>query len=184
VNADADGDSYGNAQSTMNACSQPAGFMEDNTDCDDADNNTYPKAEERCDGLINDCDSNTLPLDEVDNDGDGYVECTADSGEGVDETFKGDDCNDSNPTNQPGADEYCDREDNDCDEESDENTGIDATDWYMDGDGDDFGDEERSPERSCDQPSGMVAEEHPIDNPPNGSTSLGASLFQCFTEYT
>ncbi|USN54758.1 MAG: putative metal-binding motif-containing protein [Candidatus Peribacteria bacterium] len=35
----------------------------------------YPGNAEVCDGLDNDCDY-VLPVNEIDNDGDGYVECT------------------------------------------------------------------------------------------------------------
>ena len=32
-----------------------------------------------CDGLINDCNTSSVPSDETDDDGDGYVECIVDS---------------------------------------------------------------------------------------------------------
>ena len=34
--ADADGDGFGDADSTVEACTLPGGFVSDNTDCDDA----------------------------------------------------------------------------------------------------------------------------------------------------
>ncbi len=40
--ADTDGDGYGDLSSTMQACSQPANHVTDNTDCNDADANEYP----------------------------------------------------------------------------------------------------------------------------------------------
>ena len=43
-------------------------------DCDDADPDTYPGALESCDGKDNDCDG-TVPSDEEDADGDGYIIC-------------------------------------------------------------------------------------------------------------
>jgi len=43
--ADADGDTYGNAGSTVSTCNgAPAGYVSDNTDCDDNNNAVYPGA--------------------------------------------------------------------------------------------------------------------------------------------
>ncbi|MBM4391011.1 MAG: putative metal-binding motif-containing protein [Deltaproteobacteria bacterium] len=53
---DADGDSYGNAAVTDNACSTPSGYVSDDTDCDDSDATSYPGATESYDGADNDCD--------------------------------------------------------------------------------------------------------------------------------
>jgi hypothetical protein len=39
---DADGDGYGNAVDTTQACSPPAGYVADNTDCDDTEQEVYP----------------------------------------------------------------------------------------------------------------------------------------------
>ncbi|MCB9762474.1 MAG: hypothetical protein H6739_21935 [Alphaproteobacteria bacterium] len=55
--ADFDGDNYGDAAATTLACDQPSSYVTDDTDCDDADGNTYPGAPELCDGLDNDCDN-------------------------------------------------------------------------------------------------------------------------------
>jgi len=51
------------------------------------------------------------------------------------------DCNDQDAESYPNALEYChDGLDNDCDEEVDENTAINATIFYLDEDGDGLGD--------------------------------------------
>jgi hypothetical protein len=50
---DSDGDGYGNAASGGTvACEQPAGWVLDNTDCDDADASVNPASEEICDNAI------------------------------------------------------------------------------------------------------------------------------------
>ncbi|MCB9759685.1 MAG: hypothetical protein H6739_07570 [Alphaproteobacteria bacterium] len=54
--ADSDADTYGDALSTTAACSQPSGYVSDNTDCDDADAASNPSATETCDAADNDCD--------------------------------------------------------------------------------------------------------------------------------
>jgi hypothetical protein len=53
--ADADGDRYGSPKVTTKACTAPSGFVVDDKDCDDADDKTYPGAEDVCDGVDNDC---------------------------------------------------------------------------------------------------------------------------------
>lgn len=123
-------------------------------DCDDADDAVHPDAVEICNGVDDNCDGVT---DEdavdrverfVDADGDGFGaagsgfdSCDADSGVENDE-----DCNDADPAVHPDAEEVCDPEDvdEDCDglaDDADESAAfVSKHDFYLDGDGDGFGD--------------------------------------------
>jgi hypothetical protein len=50
------------------------------------------------------------------------------------------DCNDSEPNAYPGAIEYCNGIDDNCDQVIDEDTASDVQSWYLDTDGDQYGD--------------------------------------------
>jgi len=96
VDQDGFGDLYGKPVSTCSGA--PLGYVEDATDCNDADYAVNPAAAEAtCDGVDNDCDIATL--DGPDGDGDGVPECI--------------DCDDDDPANFPGNPELCDGLDND-----------------------------------------------------------------------
>ncbi len=86
-----------------------------------------------------------------DRDGDGYGDgaestraCVAPDGDYV---SVGEDCDDTDATVHPGADEHCDGVDDDCDGQTDEADAVDAASWYRDEDGDGYGDPERSEQR-------------------------------------
>ncbi len=54
---DADGDGYGNPAVTLSATTQPAGYVADNSDCNDGNSAIHPGASEITgDGLDNNCD--------------------------------------------------------------------------------------------------------------------------------
>jgi hypothetical protein len=92
----------------------------DDEDCAPSDKNVHPGATEICDdGIDNDCTGGdaTSRIYYRDNDGDGYgfsevLVCGTPPGDVV---GNGDDCDDTRPTVNPGAEELCDGLDNDCD---------------------------------------------------------------------
>jgi hypothetical protein len=60
--ADSDGDGYGTADLTAVDCVQPAGFVNNSLDCDDADSSVNPDGTELCDGFDNDCSAATVEV--------------------------------------------------------------------------------------------------------------------------
>ena len=163
---DADGDGYGDAGDSGAACTSPASYVADATDCDDSSAAVSPAASELCNGVDDDCDG-TVDEDSatdaatwyLDSDGDGYGDvgsttaaCSLPSGYSAAAT----DCDDGDGTTHPGADEYCDGHDDDCDGAVDEPSAVDAATWYLDSDGDGYGDA-GSTTTACSVPSGYVA---------------------------
>src|SRR5436190_382206 len=53
---DDDGDSYGDPLDTTDACTAPAGYVDNHDDCDDGDDEISPARTEICDTVDNDCD--------------------------------------------------------------------------------------------------------------------------------
>jgi len=122
---DADGDGAGSFYDSVFTCDgPPAGHVAQGTDCDDADDTTFPGAPEQCDAVDHDCDGD--PANGVnfsswyaDADGDGF----GDYGDSV--AVCGappqgyvqipTDCDDADDTSFPGAVEQCDAVDHDCD---------------------------------------------------------------------
>jgi hypothetical protein len=147
---DLDGDGWGNPDACVVACEQPddAVALELASDCDDEDAAVHPEAEERCNGLDDDCDGGVDedPADPpswyLDEDGDGYG-----SGQGVQQaceqpdghSAQGGDCDEGDPAINPGAEEVCNTLDDDCDGSIDED-GAPIPTWYADADGDGYGD--------------------------------------------
>jgi hypothetical protein len=73
------------------------------------------------------------------------------------ERYGGGDCDDSDGDVSSLADERCNGIDDDCDSEIDEDSATDASAWYLDADGDGWGDLEASPLIACDPPEGAVS---------------------------
>lgn len=57
--ADADEDGYGNPDYAQTSCDQPSGYVSNNNDCDDTNQNVHPGVEETCNDLDDDCDGLT-----------------------------------------------------------------------------------------------------------------------------
>ena len=122
--ADTDDDTYGDPNNSIMACSPPAGYVSDNTDCDDTNDEINPGATDiPNNGIDEDCvggDNTTV----IDNDNDSF-----------DSTV---DCNDDNPDVYPGAPEVCNGKDDDCNGIIDD--GLTEYTYYADTDEDGFGD--------------------------------------------
>ena len=161
--ADADGDGYGDASSSLSACSAPEGYVTDNTDCNDGDAAVNPGATEVCNGIDDNCDGNidedlTFDTWYADADGDGYGDAvmSATTCDGAPEGYVADntDCNDGDAAVNPGATEVCNGIDDNCDGNTDE--GVETT-FYADADGDGYGDA-GSTTSACSAPEGYVAD--------------------------
>lgn len=129
--ADADGDGYGSDidYNYFSVCALPTGYVENGGDCNDGNASTYPGAVEICDGEDNDCndaidDGLTFETWYADNDADNYGDAfnTTSTCNGMPSGYVTDasDCDDTQSTVYPGAEEICDGLDNDCDGDYDE----------------------------------------------------------------
>ena len=160
---DTDGDGFGDPESPISTCEAGPGEVDNGEDCDDADGLSHPEATETCDERDNDCDGDTdegvtqIWYQDIDDDGFGQVSLTTEAcAEPAGYSDEPGDCDDGNPSIFPGASETCNFSDDDCDSEIDENTAVDALTWYLDNDGDTYGDA-RFTTRACTQPGGYAA---------------------------
>lgn len=144
--ADADGDGFGNEDISLESCTVPAGYVLDNTDCNDLNNLIHPFATETCNNLDDDCDgfsdeglvfTNYYADADIDGFGDAAVDsfsCNALAGYVINST----DCNDANNFIYPGATELCNGIDDDCNLLIDD--AILFLYYYADADSDGYGD--------------------------------------------
>ena len=159
---DADGDGYGDPSQVIQACDLREGISLFDSDCNDQDASIFPTAEEICDSIDNNCDGNVdegvLELFYLDADGDGYGDnFTTEEACEVPENYTtiAGDCNDIQQFINPNAIEYCDAADNDCDGDIDEADSIGELTFYLDSDGDGFGDINQTT-LACSQPFGYI----------------------------
>ncbi|MEZ4317065.1 MAG: DUF2341 domain-containing protein [Myxococcota bacterium] len=145
---DQDGDQAGDANTSTLSCNAPMGFVLDDQDCNDLEPLSFPGNTELCDGVDNDCDGTVdqgvsiAPLWYPDSDGDGHGQAGGTSVQacsrpaGYRASF--DDCDDTEPAAFPTNPESCDGIDNDCNGLVDDGTADRF--WFVDTDGDGFGD--------------------------------------------
>ncbi len=160
---DNDTDNYGTTDTnfTLIANTQPAGYVADNTDCNDFNGTLNPGAIEILDnGIDEDCDGFDSQTWYADTDNDTYgdntntiIANTQPTGYVADNT----DCDDTETGINPSATEI---PDNGIDENCD---GADLKTWYFDGDNDNYGDSSFTLTANT-QPSGYVADNTDCDD--------------------
>ncbi|MFH1469818.1 MAG: MopE-related protein [Pseudomonadota bacterium] len=111
---DADTDGYGLATVTLARCDQPSGYVSDDSDCDDTNDDIHPGVTETTgDGVDYDCDGTEICYDDDDNDG--YLDTTGDTRTSTDtdcaDAYEGlatdptTDCDDTSAAFNPGVTE-------------------------------------------------------------------------------
>lgn len=162
---DEDSDGHGDPNQTVNACSQPGGYVAAAGDCNDQDAQVRPNAPELCSTAFDDnCDGNTnensavdAPMWYADTDGDGYGNFGSQLGRScsapANATQNPGDCNDASAAAHPEGIEICDGVDNDCDGQTDESGGVST--FYLDSDNDGYGDPAQTI-TACNLPGGYA----------------------------
>lgn len=169
---DADQDGFG-GDGGFTACEKPMGGASVGGDCNDEDNSIFPGAVEQCNDVDDDCDAAT-----DDDDGpyalDWYYDID-DDGYGAGEPLRaceallftapvGGDCDDASITIHPNQPEACDGGiDGDCDPLTVDDDAPEALVWFLDEDGDTYGDPLRD-RAACLAPEDHVADATDCDD--------------------
>lgn len=147
---DADGDSYGSGDPKCLCAPQGQYTASVAGDCNDANASVNPGALEVCNGIDDNCDGLIDPENtsgcqvfykDADQDGYGVTNdkkclCTASAPYTAN---KAGDCNDTDPTVNPGANEVCNGKDDNCDGMTDPEGTPGCKTYYKDADGDGYG---------------------------------------------
>ena len=165
------GCSHGKADTGLLSADGDGDGYEAREDCNDDNAGVFPGAAEICNGIDDDCDGfaddddpdlvGDLSL-QPDADADGYGSSDPADARGFCEPQDGwlddaSDCDDGSDAVYPGAQEYCNQRDDDCDGEIDEEGALDSP-WYLDEDADGWGSSGSSVVQ-CEQPSGYVLDD-------------------------
>ncbi len=131
--ADGDGDGYGSASPTQVGCTPPAGYVANNTDCNDAAASIHPGAAEICNAIDENCNGQ---IDEgiavttyyADADGDGYGNPSvsiSNCAQPVGYILNNTDCSDASASVHPNAMEICNNNiDDNCNGLVDDASGV------------------------------------------------------------
>ncbi|HCH66163.1 MAG TPA: hypothetical protein DFR83_25395 [Deltaproteobacteria bacterium] len=183
--ADEDADGFGDPDSATQTCDAPAGFVDEDSDCEDTRADVNPDGQEVCDpedtdedcnGVADDADTGVDPSTQTtwyaDEDEDGFGDpdtatdsCNASLGFLDD----GSDCDDTRGDVNPDGQEVCDADDTDedCDglvddaDDSVDPSGLITT--WVDADGDGYGDP-AEPQSACDPDASTVDNDEDCDD--------------------
>jgi hypothetical protein len=161
--ADLDSDGFGAGAATNSCVDLGAGYVTNNTDCNNANALINPNATEICNSIDDNCNGQidegitfTTYYQDFDNDGFGTgTAVTSCTNPGAGWVTNNTDCDDTNSNTNPSATELCNTIDDNCDGQTDE--GV-QTVYFIDNDGDTYGNPSVSI-LACTQPIGYTPDD-------------------------